>query len=450
MLGGRSMKPGNLTRSMSLAFLVSIVLLLRASPLHPEANDQTSLPSALIRARSAFERFVQKPSLLTGSEFYISISSAKETDSVKTGILDHIFGRRRTEVSIGPYRTIAIEMLQGNIYAAKAAIRLLEFVDNGWQRPRSETIRVAGWIGESLGDLVRVNPVLFLRACYEERENPYLKAKGFPIGFIPDIVKKKTTRVAYELEMRRKALWSVEDLELRPARDECIEAIDREIIITGSNSPGFGELERKPPEDPRAEIISVFAEMQSRPNPENMKRVLSLFSDVSREYFVDFLDAMFPEAGRRDAEIPLEIICREARCCNGYAIEVLFRALVHWLGLQSDLILEDISNLILIRPGLFIEKLAKYRQLLCDVDSTSKLDQHYFEWTCTHISTRDYWDVCEDVILRRRIDALAALDMPEYKKLIGRCIRVIEKKLNNTESVWTAMHYISQKEGGGR
>jgi len=428
---------------MGLAFLVSIVLLCCAFLRQPETNDQTSLPSALIRARGALERFVQKPSSQTGSEFYASISGGKGTESFKTGILDHIFGRRRTEVSIGPYRTIAIEMLQGNIYSAKAAIRLLEFVDSRWQRPRSETIRVAGWIGESLGDLARVNPALFLRACYEERENPYVKHRGFPIGFIPDIMKEKTTRVVYELEMRKKALWSVEDLELWPVRAECIEAIDREIIIAGSDSPGFGEIKRKPPEDPRAEIISVFAEMQSRPNPENMKRVLSLFSEVPRKDLAYLLDTMFPETVRRDAEIPLVIISREARCCNEYAIEVLFRALVHFLGLQSDLILEEISNLILIKPALFIEKLAKYRQLLDDVDSTSKLDQHYFEWACTHISTRDYWDVCEDVILRRRIDALVALNIPEYNELIGRCIRVIEKRLNNTESVWTAMHNIS-------
>jgi len=434
------MKLGILRLSIGLSFLTSIVLLLHASQRQPEARDQTSLPSALIRARGALERFVQKPSLLTGSEFYISISSGKETDSVKTGILDHLFVRRRLSVSIGPYRTIAIEMLQENIYAAKAAIRLLEFVDSGWQRPRSETSRVAGWIGESLGDLVRVDPTLFLRACYEERENPFLKAKGFPVGFIPDIMKKKKTRVAYELEMRRKALCSVEDLELRLARDTCIETIDRELLITGSSSPGFGELERKPPEDPRAKIRSVFAEMRIRPNPENMKRVLSLFSYVPREYFVDLLDAMFPEAGRRDAEIPLEIICREARCCNEDAIEVLFRALVHWLGLQSDLILEDISNLILIRPGLFIEKLAKYAQLLDDVDSTSKLDQHYFEWICDYISIHDYWGAYEDVILRRRIDALAALDMPEHQGLIDRCIGVIEKRLKK----------ILQEENGGQ
>jgi len=179
------MKLGILRLSIGLSFLTSIVLLLHASQRQPEARDQTSLPSALIRARGALERFVQKPSLLTGSEFYISISSGKETDSVKTGILDHLFVRRRLSVSIGPYRTIAIEMLQENIYAAKAAIRLLEFVDSGWQRPRSETSRVAGWIGESLGDLVRVDPTLFLRACYEERGIRFSRRRDSPLALSP-------------------------------------------------------------------------------------------------------------------------------------------------------------------------------------------------------------------------------------------------------------------------
>lgn len=418
---------------MGLIFVGSIVLLPHTSLWHPQANDQTNLPFALIRARGAFERFVQKPSLLTGSEFYASIMSGKETDSVKTGILNHIFGRRQMEVSKGPYRTIAIEMLQQNIYAARAAIRLLEFVDYGWQRPRSETDRVAGWIGESLGDLARVDPALFLRACYEESGNPYIKTKGFPIGFIPDILKKKTTRVAYELEMRRKALWSVEEQVLRPIRDECIEAIDRKIKITGSTNSGFDMYERKPIEEPTVEIIRIFAEMQRRPNRENMKRVLSLFSDVPSENSVYLLDAIYPsfEAIEPGAEMPLEIIGREAICGNDYAIDVLFRASVHFLGFPSQIILNKLSNLILIRPDLFVEKLAKYRQLLDDVDFNSKLDQHYFNWICEHISMFDYWDVCEDVILRRRIDALAALNMPEHKELIDRCIRVIESRLNN-------------------
>jgi len=425
------MKPRILTRSIGLALLISFVLLLHASQRHPEANGQANFPSGWSRTKGAFDRFIREPSSLTAREFYVSISGGKGMDSDKTGILDHIFGHSLHSVSVSPYKTIAIEMLQGDIYAARSAIRLLEFVDSGWQRPRSVTTRAAGRIGESLGDLVRVDPALFLRACYEERENPYLKEKGFPIGFISGIMNKKTTRASYELEMRRKALQLVEDQELRLVRDECIEAIDREIKEYGSDSPAIEEHEEKPLEDPRAEIKKVFAEMQSRPSPENMKRVLALFSDVPRENQVDLIEAMSPpfEAVRRSAEVPLNIIDHEARCCNEYAIEVLFRALVHFLGLSSEQICSTISNLVLIKPGLFIEKLAKYRQLLECVDSASKPDVHYFEWTCDYISPFDYVDVCEDVILRRRIDVLTALNMPEHKELIDRCIRVIEKEL---------------------
>jgi hypothetical protein len=411
--------------------LISFVLLLHASQRHPEANAQANVPSGWSRAKDAFDRLIREPSSLTGSEFYVSISGGKGMDSDKTEILDHIFGRNPDLFSSSRYGTIAIEMLQGDIYAAKSAIRLLEFVDNGWQRPRSVTTRAAGWMGESLGDLVRVDPALFLRACYEERENPYLKEKGLPVGFVPGIMNKKTTRASYELEMRRKALQLVEDQELRLVRDLCIEAIDREIKKYGLDGHGLEEHEEKPLEDPRAEIKNVFAEMQSRPSPENMKKVLALFSDLPTENLPDLILAISPptnSAGRQWPS-PLGIIIHEAICCNEYAIEVSFRALVHFFGIQSMEICSTISNLILIKPALFIENLAKYRQLLEYVDSISVPQVHYFEWTCDYISPWDYADVRIDLILRRRIDALAALNMPEHKELIARCIRLLEKKL---------------------
>lgn len=434
------MKPGILIRSIGLACAVSIALLLPASPRHPEANGQTSLPSALARARSAFEQFIQKPSWFTASVFYFSISSGQETDGVKAGILDHIFQRSRHQIylSIIPFKTIAIEMLQGNIFAARAAIRLLEFVDTGSWRTQSERTRVAGWIGGSLGEMVRVDPALFLRACSEERENPYLKEKGFPVVFIPAIMKKRTTRVLYELEMRRKALWSVEDPELRPIRDECIKVIDREIKMAGSEGSGSRELERKSFEDPGAEIASVFAEMQNRPDSVSMKRVLSLFSEVPIENFADLLEAIDPstETSRSDAESPLEIIRREARCCNEYAIEVLFRAFIHFIGYQGLVMQEELSNLILIRPRLFIEKLAKYIDILDGVEADGRPAIHNFQWICTSIGSSYFWDTCDiNIILRRRIDALAALNMPEHKELIDRCIRSIEKELTAKKGI---------------
>jgi hypothetical protein len=430
------MKAKSRQRSFGLGFLVFLFLLLFASQTHTEESVQANVPSGWSKAKKAFDRLMWKPSTLTAREFYFSISDGKGIKGDKTEILDHIFVGFQGIFSDNRYLIIATEMLNRDIYAARSAIRLLDFVDNGWQKPHSLTTRAAGWVGESLGQLIRVNPTHFLRACYEERENPYLKEKGFPVGFIPSIMSKKT-RASYELEMRREALRSVEDAELRSVRDECIGAIDRELEKYGSDSPGFMEQEERTFDDPKAKIKNVFAEMQSRPSPENMKRVLDLFPEVPGATPADVIDTMFPpfEVYVRAPNEPLGPILREARCGNEYAIEVLFRALVHVLDLYSIQICSELSNLILMKPALFIEKLAKYAQLLDSVDSIREPDRviplYYFEWTCVFISSFDYpfQREIENVILRRRIDALAALNMPEHKELIDRCIRVIEKKL---------------------
>jgi hypothetical protein len=280
--------------------------------------------------------------------------------------------------------------------------------------------------------LLRVNPAQFLRACYRESGDPYLKTKGFPVSFIPDIMNKKTTRALYELKMRKEALQSVEDAELRHIRDECLEAIGRELEIYTLDIPSYVEKEKSVYNDPKAKINYVIAEMQSKPSPENMKRVLALFSDVPSENYIDLGFAISPpySHARLSYEIPLELILREARCGNEYAIEVLFRSLVHSGGLESMQISSALSNLILIRPNLFIEKLAKYRRLLESIDPISHPElPPYFEWTCSYISPFDYPKDCSNEILRRRIEILAALDIPEHKELIAHSIRLIEKNL---------------------
>jgi hypothetical protein len=75
-----------------------------------------------------------------------------------------------------------------------------------------------------------------------------------------------------------------------------------------------------------------------------------------------------------------------------------------------------ISQLILIKPDLFIAKLAKYG---------SALDIRYI---C------NYWGSFEQpgfnlgAILRRRIEVLSGLHMPKYSELIHRCIGYIQNE----------------------
>lgn len=443
------MKPRFLTRTFGFGFLVSLLLLLLAGQTHAEEVTQARVPSGWDKAKNAFDRLMREPSAKITREFYVSISDRKRIKGDKTEILDHIFIGYQDIFSDIRYKIIAMEMLHRNTYAARAAIRLLDFVENGWRKPPTQATRAAGWIGESLGEMIRVHPTLFLRACYEERECQFLKERRYPVSFIPPLMKEMRTRASYELEMRREALLTVENAELRYIRDECIGALDRELGIIGLDSPDLLEKGKRAVDDQKAKNIDVFAEMQSKPSPENMKRVLDLFPEVPEATPADVIMSMFPPfevimKAPKKLEL-LELIIREARCGNEYAIEVLFRSVVHVFGLHSLEICYELSNLVLMKTDLFIEKLAKYARLLDSVNHIKEPDRviplNYVEWICIVISSFDYpyQREIEDTILRRRIDALAALNMPQHKELIGRCIRVIQNRLNNSGSVWTAM-----------
>ena len=416
--------------SFSLLFPLITSLFLFFSQPHAENIIINKAPSSWANAKDAFDRLVREPSPSTARGFYVSAFDSPGINNDKTEILDHIFGRF-LGVSDGRYKIIAIEMLHGEVYAARSAIRLLDYVRMGWQKPRAQTARIFIRVGETLGELIRVNPALFLRACHEESADPYLKKIGWPVGFIPEIMAKTKTRASYELEMRREALLAVKDPQLRIIRDKCIETIDRQLENLRADSSDFLKKKGGRLVDPSEKIKRIFVEISRRPSRENMKKIVALFSDVPRDNLSDVVRAMFPNPSL--SENPFDLISYEAKCCNEYAIEVLFNIMGIVGGVDSMLTCRRISNLILMKPDLFVEKLAKYRRSLVSEGSNLSLARviplKYLECICAFTSPLDYPEECESVILRRRIDALAALDMPEHKELIDSCKRVMESKL---------------------
>jgi len=389
-----------------LFLLIFLCLFPLVSPLYAEGNDQADVLSGWGKMKEAFDRFAKEPSSITAREFYNSIPPDEEPARDRKEILDHIILRDGI---------IATEMLQGNTYAARAAIRILKFVKGSSQQR----------VGGRLGELIRVKPAVFLKACYEEREDPYIKGKGFPVGYIPYIMKKKE-RSSYELEIRMEALRSVEDLELESVRDECLKGLKDEIEELGLEIPSCAGYEERPFDDQKEKIASVFEEMLRIPCPENMKRVLALISDDRKYIYDNIIPFIFPilKSGRMIVD-PYEVIIHEAECANEYAIDVLFRTSFYIIGLESMQFCALISNLILINPPLFIEKLAENRHSLGSVISSDDLD-----YICNYVSDWDYSEETDgDVILRRRIDALASLNIPEHQELINHCIKLITTQL---------------------
>ena len=393
-------------------------------------------------AKVAFNGLVKEPSPLTTREFYLSISEAVESD--KTEILDYIFGPYISEFmpGVGRFSVIAIEMLSGDVYAARSAIRILRFVQDGWQKPPHQKLPIFLQIGASLGTLIRANPSIFLRAWLEERESPFVREKGIPYGHPPFILDMKKSMLSYEMEMRKVAVRSVDDPQLQFVRDECLDLIEKGTQVFEAFA-----VERPRPwestvteidEAPEA-VKKALLEMMARPSPENMMIVLALFDERREEH--QFLEAaLFPlisisssiEPPGKIRPDPLEIIFHEAKCGNPYAIEIVFTALLRafraWDDLASQLIFDFISDLILMNPAVFIENVAKFTYLESERLDTAPIT--YLDAICDTVNFHAYLDQkARETILRRRIAALGALNMPEHKELIARCIRLIEKHL---------------------
>ncbi len=393
-------------------------------------------------AKVAFKRLVEDPSPLTTREFYLSISGEVESD--KTEILDYVFGPSISEFlpGVGRFSVIAIEMLNGDIYAARSAIRILGYVKREWQKPSSQKLPILLGIGGSVGTLIRANPSLFLRACLEERESPGLKETDIPYGFPPFILYMKRSMLSYEMEMRKAAVRSVDDPQLQSIRDECLDLIEKGTQVFEAYA-----VERPRPwesmvteidEAPEA-VKTALLEMMARPSPGNMMIVLALFDERKEEH--RFLEAaLFPlisisssiDPLRDIRPDPLEIIFHEATCGNPYATQIVFTALLRafraWDDLASQMLVGFISDLILMNPAVFIENVAKFGYLESERLDTAPIT--FLDWICGPVDFRAYPDQeAKETILRRRIAALEALRMPEHKELIDRCIRLIKKNL---------------------
>jgi hypothetical protein len=392
-------------------------------------------------AKIAFKKLVEEPSPLTTRDFYLSISGEIEDD--KTEILDYVFGPHISEFmpGVGRFSVIANEMLIGDVYAARSAICILGYAEK-WQKPPSQKLPILMQIGASLGTLIRAYPSLFLRACFEERESPFLRERGIPYGYPPFILHLKKSMLSYEMEMRKEALQTVDDPQLQFIRDECLDLIEKGTQVFEAYAverPRLGEPARTEIDEAPEAVKNALLQMIARPSPENMQNVLALFDERREEHH--FLEAaLFPlisisGPNGQPGEIrpdPLEIIFHEATCGNPYAIQIVFTALPRAFfapdDLASQFLVGYISDLMLMKPAVFIENVAKFGYLESERLDTAPIT--FLDWICGTVDLHNHPDEeAEETILKRRIVALGALDMPKHKELIDRCIQLIEKHL---------------------
>jgi hypothetical protein len=358
--------------------------------------------------------------------------------------LDYVFGPHISELmpGVGRFSVIAAEMLNGDLHSARSAIKILGFAMNEWQKPPGVKLVIILRIGASLGVLMRSNPTLYLRACYEERESSFLKEKGLPYGYIPFILNMKKTMVSYDMEMRKEALRSVKDPELQFVRDECLSLIENGAMVREAKAdekPVLDVTEGRDLGVVQGTVNNVLMDMIGRPDRKNMRRVLALCDERKMEFhylqaalfpLISISDQVWPP--EKPCPDPLSVIFHEAECGNPEAVEIVFRALIpafhSWDDLASQWLFDFLSNLILRKPAVFIENVAKLGDLESERLDTAPIT--FLDSICGHVDFLTYpGERAKETILKRRIAALEALKMPEHKELIERCIDLIRKNL---------------------
>ncbi|MGB9840988.1 hypothetical protein [Thermovenabulum sp.] len=360
-------------------------------------------------ARKTFELFLRKPSILTAWEFLHSIPVNEGADVDKGKFVEYLGDYHRR------YEIIILEMEAGNKYAARAALRLLPFLEG----------ELKDKLIVSLSELVRINPEVFLRACYEESGNSFIRINGYPVTQLSEVMKYNKDRAFYELLMRKKALQSVKDMELCKIRNKCIQDIEKKMKELGLKGLACGKESLKSSGDLNKDIKTAFDEVFRVPCPENIRKLIDLLPEKINYGVVKLAkQLMFPERKSPAYEGPegFELIGHEIVCGNVEAIELVLILSKHFYGIEYFIVRGTISSLILINPALFIEILAEYQEFLRNDDRIIGFcnEQIYCDYPSESIGP---------FILEKRVAALTSLNMPQYKDLIDYCVSVMKEEI---------------------
>lgn len=117
------------------------------------------------------------------------------------------------------YGILATEAIAGDKCSVEVLFRLLNLTDG------FATEIVLG----TLGTVVRMNPRLFLKVLNENLDMWYIATEGYPVEFPGYAHNNHPGASKYDLEMRIRALESVEDLGVDKIKQDCIRKLREEL-----------------------------------------------------------------------------------------------------------------------------------------------------------------------------------------------------------------------------
>lgn len=410
MMGKGYKKRGSVKRNFFSAFVIvaSFIILFSTA----EGAGQNFQSSSWEKARTALENFLNRPDSFTAWELMNSIPSEKGDKAEKEKFINYL------NLSF-LYEIFQLEMAAGNKYAARAILRLLPFLEGSIRWKLTAT----------LAELVRMNPWIFLRACYEERDGLFIRTQGYPVSQLSDFMWNKEIAY-YELQQRKEALKSVEDIELRSIRNRCLRDIEIRIKNLGLKNLDLACGKREPTSADNLiqNIKASIDEILRLPCPGNFKQLLELLPERPTRDIIGLLAQTFfvlrmsPDVKGADA---FALTGYESLCGNEYAFEVLLYLLRFCHDWQCVFTQNIAGEVLIIRPALFIEKIFKYQAFLQDTRMKAMLEgillaeNHYIN----------------ELSIEKKISALERLKMPQYKEVIGYCIRVLQEYLKNYRKI---------------
>ncbi|MGC2422957.1 MAG: hypothetical protein WA666_01225 [Nitrospirota bacterium] len=188
-----------------IILLIICFSLLSTSAFADKANNWIML-------RGAWTNYVNYPSS-DNAKNVSRLLPAKPHSRVDKETLDYIYDRD------GNYRILERQIISSDPAAVELAFRLYTIADGAF----AEELDIF------LGELVRINPKLFLKKLKEHRN---IVGGGFDglLGNFGYVYVDKLKAHALETSLRIEALRSVNDKSLLSVRDECIQELNRQLI----------------------------------------------------------------------------------------------------------------------------------------------------------------------------------------------------------------------------
>jgi len=363
------------------------------------------------KVKDAFDEFVKNPTDDKAENFLESIprEATPESISSRDEALKKIF-------YFYNFQALKYQVFSGNLPAARAIIRLLKHTDGS---------KLLG-LQEVLASLIRINPRLYLEALYQEGVDIFVD-KEWPVSFGLELYKNSTSSMKYEIEMRINSLKTINDNKYKNIKEACLKQLEKDLDkITSFKNDFKGEEFIYQPPELFAIVVQNFNQL---PNSDNALKIYEIAkNEAIREQDLPFLFIVpHPSSGYKglpsDRYLLLE---KEAYSGNAGAIRTLLRFYSISSGLMNEVIRGSLSNLASINPRFFVGALTTEKVI--SEDTLDKL-------ICYVDYTRTFPDETKkEIILLQRINGLSAIKDKINSKVINRCLKVIEKHVNNKKA----------------